>query len=298
MKRDFQDKIFDMCCEYKEFREYITGIDDFEECPRKHMIKDDFERMMRDSLFRSPSQDILANIEHQSTITNPIMLKNLRYYTNTRYKYKKETQQHIFHTGRRIAPKYYIYDNQLIHIPYLKQTYEYDGIETFKIIKDKLNNNEKILSPDIFDLVWLPHFGKIKINDQFLKEYIDIVSKLEKNRYYAFLKTTTIVWIDRLTNNEKIKEYLKEKLNMMSITSPEFKDLRATAIYERKIEEKEKIITEQTQEITYKTQEITHKAQEIEKKEKIITEQAQEITHKTQEITRLKKEIAKLKEKN
>ena len=31
--------------------------------------------------------------------------------------------------------------------------------------------------------------------------------------------------------------YLKEKLDMMSIDSPEFRDLRATAVYERTLDE-------------------------------------------------------------
>ena len=53
--------------------------------------------------------------------------------------------------------------NQIYHFPFLKQTYEQDGIETFKKIKNKIKNNET--TPfDIFDFVWLPKYGKIERN--------------------------------------------------------------------------------------------------------------------------------------
>ena len=59
------------------------------------------------------------------------------------------------------------------------------------------------------------------------------------------IKKTTVGWVDKLSKNKKIEKYLKEKLDMMSINSPEFRDYRATAKYERtldKIKELEKQI--------------------------------------------------------
>lgn len=217
-----------------------------------------------DSLFISPSKNILVNIEHQSKISKRIMIRNLRYYTNTKHKYKKEIQQHIFHTGREIAPKYYIYDNQILHIPYLKQTFERNGMETFKLIKNKLKYNKKILPSDIFDLIWLPHFSELNINDDFLKEYVDTIHLLGKNKFYPLLEKTTVGWIDRLAKNEKTINYMKEKLNMMSINSPEFRDLRATAIYEKEMEIRENKIKEKDNEIKELKKEIEKLKQSIE----------------------------------
>gem|GEM_PF-5293130 len=51
------------------------------------------------------------------------------------------------------------------------------------------------------------------------------------------IEKTTVGWVDKLSRNNKPINYLKEKLDMMSITSPEFSDLRATAIYERTLDE-------------------------------------------------------------
>lgn len=80
MIRDFQDRIFQLCCEYSDFSQYLTNIGDLEKCPSKDIISDDYERMMMDSLFNSPNLDILAGIEHRSTITKQIMFRNLRYH--------------------------------------------------------------------------------------------------------------------------------------------------------------------------------------------------------------------------
>lgn len=236
MKRDYHDKIFQLCNEKKELRLYLTGIDDLRKCKSKEMIKDDFERMIMDSLYESPSKNCLVIIEHQSNITNKIMYRNLKYHVNTRDKYGKPVQLHIFHTGHRIAPRKYEYDNQIYHFPFLKQTYEQDGIETFKKIKNKIKNNET--TPfDIFDFVWLPQYRKIERNENFLKEYIDVTSKLKDHEYYDLIEKTTVGWVDKLSRNNKPINYLKEKLDMMSINSPEFSDLRATAIYERTLDE-------------------------------------------------------------
>lgn len=171
MKKDFQDKTFELCNEYIEFRQYLTGISDLEECPKKQIVMDDFNRIIMDSLYFSRSLNVLVNIEHQSTITNSIMFRNLKYHVTTKDKYQKPVQLHIFHTGLRIAPKKYEYDGQIIHYPFLNQTYGKNGIETFKKIKNKISNNET--TPyDIFDLVWLPRFGELEINEEFLKKYI------------------------------------------------------------------------------------------------------------------------------
>ena len=158
--------------------------------------------MIMDSLYESPSENCLVIIEHQSNITNTIMSRNLKYHVNTRDKYKKPVQLHIFHTGRRIASRKYEYDNQIYHFPFLKQTYEQNGIETFKKIKNKIKTNAT--TPfDIFDFVWLPQYGKIERNENFLREYIDITSKLKNHKYYDLIERTTVGWVDKLSRNDK-----------------------------------------------------------------------------------------------
>ena len=181
MIRDFQDKLFELCCEYQEFRQYITGIDDLEECPKQQIVLDDFNRIMLDSLYISRNLDVLVEIEHQSSITSQIMFRNLKYHVNIKDKYQKPLQLHIFHTGLRIAPREYEYDNQIFHIPYLNQTYAKNGIETFKTIKNKIKNNET--TPyDIFDFIWLPRQSQLEINDDFFSVYLETTFKFNDNR--------------------------------------------------------------------------------------------------------------------
>ncbi|WP_407421683.1 hypothetical protein [Methanobrevibacter sp.] len=288
MKRDFEDKIFQLCSEKKEFRSYLTGIDDLKKCKSKEIIKDDFERMIMDSLYKSPSQNCLVIIEHQSNITKKIMRRNLKYHVNLREKYQKLVQLHIFHTGLRIAPRKYEYDNQIHHFQYLKQTFEQNGIETFKKIKNKIKNNET--TPfDIFDFVWLPKYGKIERNKNFLKEYIDVTSELKNHEYYDLIEKTTVGWVDKLSRNDETINYLKERLGMMSIDSPEFRDLRATAIYERTVDE--------LNELKEKYAELKENKEELnELKEKY--EEQKEINKELKENNEeLKKQLAKFEEK-
>ena len=256
MKRDFQDKTFTLCYEHKEFREYITGIPDLEECPEKEIIDVNYEGIKLDSLFKSSSLDILVNIEHQSSINNDIMFRNLRYYVNTKNKHKKPTRLYIFHTGQRLAPIYYIYDDQVLHLPYLKQTYENDGVETFKRIKNKLNHNKTIHPSDIFDLIWLPTFRNMIISEEFLKEYVDITKQLKNNKFYTLLIQVVFGWVNLLTDNEETIEYATEGLKMMSTNSIEFKKYIATAIAEREIN---KLLAEKDKEINELKQKLAQK---------------------------------------
>lgn len=103
----------------------------------------------------------------------------------------------------------------------------------------------------------LPRYGQIEANDDFLKEYIDIASKFKNNEFYDLIKKTTVGWVDKLSKNKKIEKYLKEKLDMMSINSPEFRDYRATAKYERALDE----IKEKDEKI----KELDEKIKELEK---------------------------------
>ena len=297
MKRDFKDKTFALCNEYPEFRQYLTGIGDLKKCPQKEIIKDDFERLMLDSLFYSPGKDILVDIEHQSQISDKIMFRNIKYHVNTRDKYNKELRLHIFHTGPKKAPNNYMYDEQIFHFPYLNQTCLRDGIKTFNRIKNKVENNQKISYDDIFDLVWLPCFGKIEINDHFLREYIDITSQLKYDEHYDLLKRTTRGWIETLTKNKEIINHLKEKLDMMELNSPEFAEYIATARDERELREKDEIIKQKDEEIkqikSQKDKELTQKDEEI---TQIKSQKDEELTQKDEELKLKDKEITELKQ--
>jgi hypothetical protein len=297
MKRDFQDKTFMLCCEHQKFKEYITGIPDLEECPQKEIIDKNYTGIRMDSLSKSPSLKILVNIEHQSTISNQIMFRNLKYYVDTRYKHDRETRLYIFHTGLRLTQNCYIYDNQVLHEPYLVQTYENDGTKTFKKIKNKINDNENIHPFEIFDLIWLPRFNNLEINDKFLNEYVDITKQLKDNEYYDLLSRTVFGWVNLLTSNEKTIKNATEELEMMSIESPEFKEYIATAIAEgreNRLEEKnkelERIIAQKDKE---HQQTIAQKDKEhqqtIAQKDK---EHQQTIAQKDKEIKQLKQKLA------
>ena len=289
MKRDFQDKTFILCCEYPKFKEYITGIPDLEELPQKEIIDNDYTGIRMDSLSKSPSLNILVNIEHQSSIRNPIMFRNLKYYVDTRYKHNMESRLYIFHTGQRLAPKCYIYGKQVLHKPYLVQTYEKDGTKTFKKIKNKINDNKNIHPFDIFNLIWLPRFNNLEINDEFLKAYVDMTKQLKSNEYYNLLSKAVFGWINLLTANEETITYATEELDMLSTKSEEYKEYIATAIAEgreNRLEEKNK---ELEQIIAQKDKE--HQ-QTIAQKDK---EHQQTIEQKDEEIKRLKQKLAQKK---
>ena len=265
MTRQFQNNLFQLCKEDQKFSEYITKIPDLEECPHNEIINENFKRITMDSLFRSPSLDILVNIEHQSQISNAIMFRNLKYFVTTKDKHQKEVKQYIFYTGKNPVPTWYIYDEQVYHHPYLKQTCLYDGLETFKNIKDKINNNQYISPFDIYDLVWLPCFGKIETDNKFLKEYINIISKLKTHKYYYLLEKAVFGWSMKINPDKEIIEYLKEKFDMIPIDSPEFKEFLTSAINERELEKKDEIIAEKDEIINEKDEMINKLKKELEK---------------------------------
>jgi hypothetical protein len=284
MTREFQDRLFQLCKEDRKFGEYITKIHDLEECPNNEIINEYFEKITMDSLFRSPSLDILVNIEHQSQITNSIMFRNLKYFVTTKDKHKKEVKQFIFYTGKKQVPTWYVYDKQVYHQPYLMQTCLHDGLETFKKIKNKVNTNQNISPFDIYDLVWIPCFGKIETDNEFLKEYIDIISKLKTHEYYNLLERVVIGWAVKINIDKEIIEYLKEKLDMNPLDSPEFIELITTATNERELEKKDAIIAEKNIQI----KEI------INEKDKQLNEKNIQLNEKDKQINKLKQELKTL----
>ena len=233
----FQDKTFKLCKEYEEFRKYVTGIENLEEYEDKEIVKDDYEKILLDSLFTDEKEEIIVNVEHQSGLSQEIMHRNLGYRVVLKNKkFKKTVLQYIFFTGTRIVPETYTYDDQVCYFPIFIQTCKKDGEKIFKTIKDKIKSKKKISSDDVFDLIWLPTFGKLTINDEFLEEYVEVTNQLKNNKYYEFLKVTVSGWIKRLARNEKTEKKLMEKLNMINIDSDEFKSYLATAAYERELQ--------------------------------------------------------------
>ena len=246
---DVEDEIFIICMsEIEEFPTYITKISDIENKYESRVISPSFKNLNLDSV-RQRSNGDLINIEHHSSISDDMMMRDYGYCVSLHNASKKQVNPFIFYTGKIPVDKVYYLNDLMFFSPMWFITQEINGIALLNNLKYKTFNQEKWNVYDILDFIWLPTFYNDLSIEDLLLELLELFSHIiADDSLLDIAKRCLELWVGNRIKKSRNKEFIRDVLNMSELVQRPFEEVLEEAIIANCLEQFEEATLERGRE--------------------------------------------------